>query len=96
MDYTQVLLKPVISEKANIAKDETGHVTFFIHPQANKVEVRQAVENIFGVKVEAVNLVNRKPRERSRGRQAVQKISGFKKAYVKLAPGEKIDIFEGV
>lgn len=96
MDYTQVLLKPVVSEKANIAKEETDHVAFFVHPKANKVEVKKAVEKVFGVKVKAVNMVNKKPLTRSRMGRVVGKISGSKKAYVKLYPGEKIDIFEGV
>lgn len=96
MDYTQVLLKPVVSEKANIAKEEAGHVAFFVHPHANKVEVKKAVEKVFGVKVKAVNMVNRKPLKRSKMGRVVGKIPGFKKAYVKLVPGEKIDLFEGV
>jgi len=96
MDYTQVLLKPVVSEKANIVKEEAGHVTFFVHPQANKVEVKKAVEKVFDVKVEAVNMVNRKPMKRSKMGRVIGKIPGYKKAYVKLVPGEKIDLFEGV
>ncbi|MGE4506462.1 MAG: 50S ribosomal protein L23 [Desulfovibrionaceae bacterium] len=96
MDYTQVLLKPVVSEKATTAKEETEHVTFFVHPKANKVEVKKAVEKVFGVKVKAVNMVNRKPLLRSRFGRAVGKVSGHKKAYVKLFPGEKIELFEGV
>ncbi|MBU1610364.1 MAG: 50S ribosomal protein L23, partial [Proteobacteria bacterium] len=83
MDYTQVLLRPVVSEKANEAKEESGHVAFFVHPKANKVEVKKAVETVFGVKVMTVNMVNRKPLSKSRFGRSVGKISGYKKAYVK-------------
>ncbi len=96
MDYTQILLKPVVSEKANLAKEEANSVAFFVHPKANKVEVKKAVEKVFEVKVMAVNIVNRKPLLKSRMGRTVGKISGYKKAYVKLFPGEKIDLFEGV
>lgn len=96
MDYTQVLLKPLISEKATTAKEESGHVVFYVHPSANKVEIKKAVEKAFDVQVEAVNVVNRKPRVRSRMGRAVGTISGHKKAYVKLAAGHKIELFEGV
>jgi large subunit ribosomal protein L23 len=96
MDYTQILLKPLISEKATMAKEETNSVVFYVHPSANKIAVKKAVEKAFDVKVEAVNIVNRKPRGRQRFGRQVGRIAGHKKAYVKLAPGSKIDLFEGV
>ena len=48
MDYTQILIKPLISEKATYAKDTANQVVFFIHPKANQIEVKQAVEKAFG------------------------------------------------
>lgn len=96
MDYTQVLLKPVITEKATDMKEAANQVAFFVHPNANKIEVKKAVEQAFDVKVERVNIVKRKPLARVRFGRAVGKESGFKKAYVTLQPGEKVEFFEGV
>lgn len=96
MDYTQVLLKPVITEKATDMKEAANQVAFFVHPEANKIEVKKAVEQAFDVKVERVNIVKRKPLDRMRFGRSVGKESGFKKAYVTLQPGEKVEFFEGV
>lgn len=96
MDYTKILLKPVVSEKAQEAKDVADCVAFFVHDDANKVEIRKAVEEAFSVKVESVNVVKRKPMARKKFGRTVGRIPGFKKAYVKLAPGHRIELFEGV
>lgn len=96
MDYTQILIKPLISEKATYMKEVANQVAFFVHPDANKIEIRKAVEKAFNVKVEGVNVVKRRARTRSRFGRAVGTESGFKKAYVTLAEGEKIELFEGV
>lgn len=96
MDYTQILLKPLVSEKATAAKEEANQVVFFVHPKANKIEVAQAVEKAYGVRVAAVNMVRRAPRARTKFGKVTGRISGHKKAYVTLAQGEKIEIFEGV
>lgn len=96
MDYTQILIKPVISEKATDAKDFGNRVSFYVHPDSNKIEVKKAVEEAFSVKVESVNIVKKRPAERKRHGRVVGHLNGYKKAYVKLAEGEKIDFFEGV
>lgn len=96
MDYTQILLKPVVSEKANEAKELDNQVSFYVHTSANKIQVKKAVEEAFKVKVESVNIVRKKPLTRMRFGRATGKISGYKKAYVKLAAGDKIEFFEGV
>jgi large subunit ribosomal protein L23 len=96
MESTQVLLRPLISEKSTGLKELGNQVVFLVHSAANKIDVRRAVENIFEVKVSAVNIVNYRPRSRKKFGRTVGKISGFKKAYVALAAGEKIDFFEGV
>lgn len=96
MDYSKILLKPVISEKSNDIKEQANNVSFFVHKDANKIEVKKAVEAAFDVKVESVNIVNRKPLARSRNGRSTGRIPGYKKAYVKLAVGEKIELFEGV
>jgi large subunit ribosomal protein L23 len=90
----EVLLAPVVSEKS-YEQIETDHkYSFRVHPDAHKTQVRQAVEELFEVHVEAVNIVQvrSKPKRRgmSRGRRP-----GWKKAIVKIRPGESIEIFEG-
>ncbi|MDK2955110.1 MAG: large subunit ribosomal protein [Desulfovibrionales bacterium] len=96
MDHTQVLIKPLISEKATLAKETTNQVVFYVHPAANKIEVKKAVEKAFNVTVERVNMVRKRPGMRRKFGRAIAKVSGSKKAYVTLAAGEKIEFFEGV
>lgn len=94
MHHTQILLKPVVSEKANAAKEGANNVLFLVHPKANKIEVKGAVEQAFKVKVEAVNIVRRRVSARRRFGKVLGKEPGYKKAYVKLAAGDKIEFFE--
>lgn len=96
MDYTQILIRPIISEKATQLRDEGNKVAFYVNKQANKIEIQRAVEKAFEVKVVDVNVVNRKIETKMRHGRAVGKIAGYKKAYVTLAAGDKIDFFEGV
>lgn len=96
MDYTQIILKPLVTEKATYIKDAANQVAFLVHPSANKLQVKKAVEDAFKVKVDSVNMIKRKPLARTKWGRTVGRISGFKKAYVTLAAGEKIEIFEGV
>jgi large subunit ribosomal protein L23 len=96
MDYSKILLKPVVSEKANEAKEQSNHVSFYVHPDSNKIEVKKAVEAAFDVKVESVNIVKKSAMPRKKFGRVTGRIPGYKKAYVKLAAGDKIEIFEGV
>ncbi|MBN2139568.1 MAG: 50S ribosomal protein L23 [Desulfovibrionaceae bacterium] len=96
MDYTQVLLRPLISEKASMAKEQSNQVCFYVHPEANKIEVKKAVERAFGVTVRSVNIVRKRPVNRMRSGRVVGRQSGYKKAFVKLTEGDKIEFFEGV
>ena len=96
MDYTQILLKPVVTEKMTFVKEKANQVIFYVNTRANKIQVKQAVEKAFDVKVLAVNVINKKPMPRRRQGRVVGRIAGYKKAYVTLAPGEKIEFFEGV
>jgi large subunit ribosomal protein L23 len=89
----EVLLAPVVSEKSySLITD--GKYTFKVHKDAHKTQIRQAVEQLFEVQVERVNIVKvqSKPKRRglSRGRRP-----GWKKAVVQLREGQTIDIFEG-
>ncbi|OIV39204.1 50S ribosomal protein L23 [Mangrovactinospora gilvigrisea] len=92
-DPRDVLLKPVISEKSYALIDE-GKYTFLVDTRANKTQVRQAVEAVFGVKVAGVNTINRQGK-RKRTRTGYGKRKDTKRAIVTLAPGETIDIFGG-
>lgn len=99
MEYTKILLKPLISEKGTFLKEEGNQVAFFVSRDANKVQIKKAVEEAFDVKVEAVNVVVRKPLAKvvSRGRKRqLSQVPGYKKAYVTLAAGSRIEFFEGV
>ena len=97
----EIILRPVISEKS-IDESTRGKYTFAVHPDANKIQIKAAIEELYKadkVTVSAVNVLTRQPqtkmsgtrRGRSKGR-----ISGWRKAVVTLAPGQKIQFFEGV
>jgi large subunit ribosomal protein L23 len=91
-DPRDVILAPVISEKSYALIDQNAY-TFLVHPQANKTEIRQAVESIWGVHVEKVNTLNRKGKSK-RFRYTMGRRSDTKRAVVKLRPGDTIEIFE--
>ncbi|AEH45327.1 Ribosomal protein L25/L23 [Thermodesulfatator indicus DSM 15286] len=94
-DPRTIILKPVISEKAMMLKEKNNQVTFWVAPDANKIEIKKAVETLFDVKVEKVQTirVKGKPKRMGRfeGRRPLRK-----KAIVRLAPGHNIEIFEAV
>jgi large subunit ribosomal protein L23 len=88
-------LKPVVSEKSYGLLDQ-GVYTFVVAPDANKIEIRQAVESIFGVNVVKVNTLTRQgKRKRNRGKATYGKRADTKRAVVTLAAGQSIPIFEG-
>ncbi len=95
-----VIIRPIVSEKTYALAD-TGDgarpatYTFQVATNANKVSVRQAVEEIFNVKVNSVNILNRAgKRKRNRGQRTFGRRSDVKRAYVTLALGETIPLFE--
>ena len=92
-DPRDVLIKPVISEKSYRLVDD-GKYTFLVAPDANKTQIRQAVEQVFRVKVTGVNTINR-PGKRRRTRYGWGKRADTKRAIVTLAAGERIDVFGG-
>lgn len=96
MELTQVLLKPLITEKATAVKEAANRVVFLVHPAANKLEIKKAVEKAFNVTVLDVNVVNVAPRARSRQGRVVGQTTGMRKAYVTLGSEDKIEYFEGV
>jgi large subunit ribosomal protein L23 len=93
MDARQVLITPVVSEKS-YSLIEDNKYSFRVHPKAHKTQIRQAVEELFDVKVEGVNVIKVRPKPKRRGVHRGQK-PGWKKAIVQLREGDKIEIFEG-
>jgi len=96
MDYTQILLRPVVTEKATLLRETAGQIAFFVSPTANKIEIGKAVEEAFKVKVTNVNVITVKARRRVRQGRVKGRIAGYRKAYVSIADGDKIEFFEGV
>jgi len=94
-DPRDVLLAPVVSEKSYSLLDENKY-TFIVHPDANKTEIKIAVEKIFGVTVVrgGVNVMNR-PGKRKRSQSGYGQRKATKRAIVTVAPGDRIDIFGG-
>lgn len=90
-DHRDVLIAPVVSEKSYGLLEDNKY-TFVVHPDANKTEIKIAVEKIFGVKVTSVNTLNRKGKAR-RTRNGLGKRKDTKRAIVSVAPGQSIDIF---
>ena len=95
MDVYQVLKRPLITEKGTRQKEQSNQMIFEVDRRANKVMVRNAVESIFRVKVLSVKLMNVKGKERRVGRN-VGRRPDWKKAIVRLGPGENIEFFEGI
>ena len=89
----QVVLTPVVSEKSYSGIAE-GRYTFKVHPDAHKTQVRRAVEELFDVHVERVNIVKVQAKPKRRGLFKGTR-PGWKKAIVKLQPGQTIEFFEG-
>lgn len=90
----QILVRPIITEK-NTALNEVGKYCFEVLPNANKIEIKRAVEEVFNVQVTAVNIIKVPGKLRRMGRTSGMTRS-WKKAIVTLAPGQRIELFQGV
>jgi large subunit ribosomal protein L23 len=95
MDTYNVIKEPHVAEKVNKQKELFNQLTFKVDRRANKVEIKKAVERIFKTKVLDVKTLNIKGKKRRIGRN-IGKRPDWKKAIVRLAPGEKVEFFEGV
>jgi large subunit ribosomal protein L23 len=96
MTKKSILVKPVISEKANLLSEEMNQYTFVVDKRANKLEIKEAVEQMYNVAVASVNTVVVPGKAKSRGTRSgfIQgRKPSFKKAFVRLAPGEHIDFY---
>jgi large subunit ribosomal protein L23 len=94
-DSRQILLRPVVTERSSQDAEDRGAYTFIVAKDANKIEIRQAVEKLFDVKVSDVRTMNYRGKVRRLGR-SIGKRPSYKKAVVKLAEGERIDVYEGI
>lgn len=93
-DPRQVLIRPLMTEKTMQQKETLNTVAFRVRPDANKVEIRAAVETVFNVKVTAVRTASYEGKLKRMGRFQGRR-ADWKKAVVTLAPGHKIDLVEG-
>jgi len=93
MEARDILIRPLISEKTSALMEEDKY-TFIVAKKANKIEIAKAVTEIFNVKVESVNTMNKRGKTKRVGRN-YGKRPDYKKAIVKLAEGESISFFEG-
>jgi Ribosomal protein L23 len=96
MKLADVLVRPVVTEKVNNQMERSGRYTFVVDKKANKLEIKKAVEDFYGVKVEGVNTIVVPGKRKARFTKAgyIQGIKpSYKKAVVTLAEGESIDLF---
>ena len=89
-----VIRRPVVSEKANIISEERNQYVFEVAPEANKQQIKQAVETIFEKHVKKVNTMIMPAKRGMRGRNAYRRSSQWKKAVVTLMAGEKLELFD--
>jgi large subunit ribosomal protein L23 len=95
MDHSQVLIRPVLSEKSYVLS-AAGKYTFRVHADAHKTQIRQAVEALFDVHVVEVRTISVKSKPKRRGNTAKGRTRTWKKAIVQVSAGESIPIFQGL
>jgi large subunit ribosomal protein L23 len=88
-----ILVQPLLTEKITGLREKNNTVGFVVHPEANRVQVKQAVESLLKVKVEKVNLMNVRGKMKRLGRFSGRR-SDWKKAFVTLKEGEKLEMYE--
>ena len=94
-DFTQIIQRPIITEKGTMLRDEGNHLVFVVDKEANKIEIKQAIEDLFNVHVEDVKTMVVKGKTKRWGMHQYKR-STWKKAIVKLREGESIEFYEGV
>jgi len=96
MHVYEILKRPIVTEKTMIATDEANKVTFEVDMRANKLQVKEAVQTAFKVDVTDVHMLVMPAKTTRRGKQIRIRQAKWKKAVVTLAPGDSIQLFEGV
>ena len=94
MNYHDLIIKPLITEKTTIQKEVANQVSFEVDRRANRIEIKRSIENLFDVKIAKARTMQMNGKTKRRGR-FVGKRRDWKKAIVTLMPGERIDFFEG-
>ena len=94
-DVRDIIRRPLVPEKSPQAHEETNKVTFVVRRDANKIEIKRAVEEVFGVSVLGVRTLNNRGKKKRVGARQGRK-PDWKKAVVSLREGDRIDLFEGV
>jgi large subunit ribosomal protein L23 len=92
MDSTNVIIKPLVTEKSTHQQNSLNAYSFMVNPLANKHQIKSAVESLYSVKVKNVRTLNRKGKPR-RGRAKMTTTSGWKRAVVVLDENSRIDLF---
>ena len=95
MIANEIIKRPLITEKTSIQKEKYNQLTFEVDRRANRIEIKRAIEIVFNVRVSDVKTMQVTGKIKQRGR-ITGKRRDWKKAIVKLMPGERIDFFEGV
>ena len=93
LDLHNVLIQPLLTEKGTAMREAYNTVSFLVHPDANRVQIKQAVETLLKVKVARVNVLNVQGKIKRLGRFSGKR-SDSKKAFVKLKQGEKLELYE--
>ncbi|MDF0667813.1 MAG: 50S ribosomal protein L23 [Nitrospira sp.] len=93
VDSHRVLIRPLLTEKITGLREKTNTVGFAVHPDANRIQIRQAVETLLKVKVDKVNIMNIRGKVKRLGRFSGRR-SDWKKALVTLKEGEKLELYE--
>ena len=91
----EIIIRPLVTEKTSIQKEMHNQLSFEVDRRANRIEIKRAIESIFNVRVASVKTMQITGKTKQRGR-IIGKRRDWKKAIVKLMPGERIDFFEGV
>ncbi|MBI3610626.1 MAG: 50S ribosomal protein L23 [Nitrospirae bacterium] len=94
-DAHRILIRPLLTEKMTHLKEQQNKVCFLVDPQSNKIEIKQAAEEVLKVKIDSVNIINTKGKRKRLGRYEGKR-SDLKKAILTLKKGEKLELFEGV
>lgn len=97
--YSRILIRPVITEKANRLMERYDRYTFIVHQDANRIEIAHAVEEFYGVKVLSVNTMRYQGKVKSRYTKSgllTGRTNSYKKAVVTLKPGDKIDYYSNI
>jgi len=92
-DAHAILIQPLLTEKITALREATNTVGFIVHPNANRVQIKRAVETLLKVKVDRVNVMNVRGKIKRLGRFSGKR-SDWKKAFVTLKKGEKLELYE--